>query len=101
MNASKGLRVDHENHDTLDNRRGNLRTATAAQNCHNRRKPRTNTSGFIGVSWHKATRKWRAHINVNRKIKHLGYFSTAELANEARVLAAKTIYGEFYYEEAA
>jgi len=43
-------RVDHENHDTLDNRDGNLRPATPGQNGANQGRHINNTSGYKGVS---------------------------------------------------
>src|SRR5437660_188582 len=36
---------DHRNHDTLDNRKGNLRKCNRGQNARNGRKPTTNRSG--------------------------------------------------------
>jgi len=41
-----GFHTDHINHDRLDNRKANLRTATVSQNIMNQGLPRTNTSGF-------------------------------------------------------
>ena len=32
------------------------------------------SSGFVGVSWHKSTRKWQAKIQFDGKRRHLGYF---------------------------
>ena len=39
-----------------------------------------NTSGYKGVSFHKASSKWRASISLNSKKKHLGFFTTKEEA---------------------
>jgi len=51
LHKGNALTSDHENHDTLDNRRGdNLRLATNEQNIRNRGKMRSNTSGFKGVT---------------------------------------------------
>ncbi len=36
MDAPPGHEVDHENCDTLDNRRGNLKIMTKEENCHKR-----------------------------------------------------------------
>ncbi len=63
---------DHINRNGLDNRRCNLRLATASQNGCNTGKRKDNTSGYKGVCWdHK---KWRAYIRVNGKRIHLGLF---------------------------
>jgi hypothetical protein len=64
--------VDHANRVKSDNRWENLREATAAQNAANTGVRSTNKSGVKGVSWCKATRKWRATIVVGGKQKSLG-----------------------------
>ena len=33
---------------------------------------------FVGVSWHKSTRKWQAKIQFDGRRRHLGYFGTKE-----------------------
>jgi hypothetical protein len=91
----KGEMCDHEDGNGLNNQRYNLRLATHAENNHNRRRGRTNTSGFKGVSWSKAKRKWQAVIMFNNKQKHLGYFTTPELAHTAYCEAATELFGEF------
>ncbi len=89
--APDGVLVDHWNHDTLDNRRLNLRKADESQNCMNRKV--CGSSGLKGV-WPIAG-KWRAVIKCRGKRKHLGYFSTPELAYAAYCAAAKELHGEF------
>jgi hypothetical protein len=86
---------DHINRDGIDNRRTNLRSATHQQNGRNRGKQCNNTSGYIGVHRHKATKKWCAQMNINGKRKHLGYFDDIEEAKQARDKAVKEFYGEF------
>ena len=72
-----------------------LRPCTRSENLRNTGKMRTNTSGFKGVSWHKAERKWTARITLHRKGKTLGYFDTPEEAYAAYCKAAKELFGEF------
>lgn len=93
--ATPGLVVDHRNHDGLDNRRSNLRVCTTAQNGANARRSAANRSGFKGVSWHKARGKWRAYIEVNRQVRHLGLFDDAWAAAQAYNAAALEAWGEF------
>ncbi len=92
VGASPGEDVDHENHDTLDNRRRNIRRCTRAQNQANSRKMRGTSSRFKGVSWHKGMRKWQAGIARNGKSRHLGYFDDEHDAGRAYNAAA---IGEF------
>jgi hypothetical protein len=87
--------IDHQNHDTLDNRKYNLRHCTQQQNIHNRRLQNNNTSGFKGVSWHSLTQMWKGCISLDSKWIHLGMFTTAEEAAHAYDEAAIRLHGEF------
>jgi hypothetical protein len=73
-----GLKVDHIDRNKLNNRPDNLRALTHSQNIANRPRQKNNTSGYVGVYWHRGGRKWGANIMVMRKHIHLGLFSTAE-----------------------
>jgi hypothetical protein len=94
LDAPVHLQVDHIDGNGLNNRRGNLRLATAAQNARNRRVI-SGTSGFKGVHFHKRDRRWRADIEVDRKTVCLGYFHTPEEAADAYDAAALEHFGEF------
>ncbi len=95
MKASDGVHVDHISGDGLDNRRGNLRLCTHAENQRNRGSQSNNTSGFKGVSWNKSSGKWMAKIKVDGKAVHLGYFASKEDAARAYDTAATKYHGEF------
>lgn len=84
--------IDHINGDPLDNRLVNLRSVTNQENMRNMSKPKSNSSGFIGVAWHGQASKWRAYVMIDGTQKSLGLFTTAEAANAAR-LAASEQYG--------
>ena len=65
--------TDHINGNGLDNRRGNLRSATHAENMiNNDRHVRTDKPR--GVSWHKSNRCWIAQITIDRRNIYLGRF---------------------------
>lgn len=87
--------VDHRDLDRANNRRANLREATRQLNEANKPRPAHNTSGFKGVSYHKARDRWRAYIVVNGRQHSLGYHSTPEEASAAYVTAAREFFGEF------
>ena len=87
--------VDHINGDRIDNRRSNLRHATASQNGRNRGKNKNNTSGHKGVWWNKRRKKFYAAIKVNRKSIHLGVFDDPKKASEVYKQAALELHKEF------
>ena len=95
MGEPDGMDVDHCDGDGLNNRRANLREATRKQNTHNQRTRSSNTSGFKGVTWHKAGGKWQAQIMMDGRKRHLGLFDTPEAAHEAYVSASKDLHGNF------
>lgn len=88
--------MDHEDTDPSNNKWGNLREATRAQNCANRST--YGKEGFRGVSRPgKASPKkpYCAKIFVNGRLRSLGYFATPEEAEQAHLAAHKAIWGEF------
>lgn len=91
-------RVDHRSGVRLDNRRGNLRICTVAENNRNARIGNTNTSGLKGVHWDKVNQVWRAQIHVNGRNRTLGRFKDREKAGQAYEKAAKELHGEFFCE---
>lgn len=90
--APKGKVVDHINHNTLDNRKENLRIASYYQNQQNRKK--RGTSKYPGVSWDVPKQKWRPRIKVNGIHKSLGYFDDEREAAKAYEKACRELIGE-------
>lgn len=88
-------RTDHVNGDGLDNRRANLREATASQNRANQGPQRGSTSRFKGVTWDKQTGRWRAQIAWEGTNRHLGRYRTEEEAAGAYDAAAHELHGAF------
>lgn len=85
--------VDHKNRNRADNRKENLREATAATNAMNK-SPKT-SSGVTGVGLNNRKNRWVAHICINRKIIHLGAFVNIEDAIKARLEGEAKYFGEF------
>ncbi len=97
MNAPKGRVVDHIHHNTLDNRKQELRTCTQSQNCMNARKTPSKSSKYKGVSWHKTIKAWFAHIYIDGRNKYIGYYKTENQAALAYNKAALKYFGEYSY----
>ncbi len=60
----------------------NCRWVTASVNARNKRKRSGTTSKYIGVSWNKQYKKWRAQLRVGDKTIDLGYFDIEEEASK-------------------
>lgn len=81
--------IDHRDGDRANNRKANLRAGNHTINNRNAKKRRDNTSGICGVSWYAPRGCWRAHIRLDGKRRHLGYFKEKSEAARARLIASR------------
>jgi hypothetical protein len=99
MNAPDNMVVDHINHNTLDNRKENLRVCTNQQNVTSCKTHKSNISGCKGVYWSKDKNKWTVQVTINNKTKYIGRYDDYETAVAARLDAESQYYGEFAYND--
>lgn len=97
MDAPNNKMVDHENHDTLDNRKSNLRLSTNTTNQWNSRGT-PKSSNFKGVYKPKGKNKYRARICNNGIHTIIGYFTDEEEAAKAYDKKAIELRGEWAYQ---
>jgi len=100
MQPQKDQQVDHINHNTLDNRKQNLRLCTHQQNHFNQKPTKSYngkacTSKYKGVSWNKLHMKWQVHISINGTLKRLGHFDDEEEAAREYDAMAVRVYGRY------
>jgi hypothetical protein len=95
LGLQSGEQCDHRNGNGLDNRRANIRKATQRENNLNRRRFKTNKSGYIGVSWNSVYRQWQAHAIIDGRWTLLGQFDAKDDAIAARRQAEARHYAGF------
>jgi hypothetical protein len=88
------MQVDHINGDASDNKIENLRLASNADNCKNRKVKPSNT-GIRNVSLCKATGKYKVAVQADNKKIHLGHFDDLEFAELVAIEARAKYHGEF------
>ena len=79
MDAKPGKEVDHRNRNPLDNQQHNLRFATRAEQCLNRRANISGASKYKGVHIQTGTNRWR----VAFREKYVGLFDSEVEAAKA------------------
>jgi hypothetical protein len=92
--------TDHIDGNGRNNRRGNLRESSSAQNRANQPKYYGSSSRYKGVSWNKKLSKWTASFKPTnaRRSKHLGVFESeveAALAYDAAVRQQNRDFGVY------
>lgn len=96
LNAQTGQITDHINHDTLDNRRCNIRLCTKAENNRNKRKHKNGkTSEYKGVCKIKGSNKFDVLVYINGKQTKIGRYKSERMAAIQYNKFAKLYYGEF------
>ena len=90
-----GFMVDHINHNTLDNRKCNLRLTKPEGNVWNSQKGIRNTSGYKGVSYFKRDDLYQGCIKYKGKSYNAGRASTAVEAARLYDMAAIKLFGEY------
>jgi hypothetical protein len=88
LNAPQDWEVDHINHNTLDNRRSNLRLVTRRENAQNLSATARSRSGIRNVTWRADMRAWVVQISTNGQNHYLGHYDTLDeaiaIAEQAR-----------------
>lgn len=91
------IEVDHKDRNGLNNRRGNLRLASKAEQQAN--SPKQNRKGskskYRGVGWNPRLSRWHATLIVGGKTKYLGSFKTEKEAAETYDRARKAQWKKF------
>ena len=83
MKCPKDMQIDHINHDTLDNRKQNLRICTAKVNNQNKVINNSKSSGHRNIYWKPKLNKWEVGLQINYKKIYIGVFSKLEDAIQA------------------
>ena len=101
MECPSNMQIDHINHNTLDNRKQNLRVCSQSQNNMNQILQKNTSSKYKGVCLIKSEYKetvytyWQANIVINKKQLYLGIFKSEINAAKAYNRKARELFGEY------
>lgn len=87
--------LDHRDRDSMNDRIGNLREATTAQNCMNQGPRKNSKTGVKGVHKHPQRPGYWAKISADGRRYDLGVYPTIEFAAGAYRIAAAAMHGQF------
>jgi hypothetical protein len=94
LGAKRGQKVDHANFNRRDNRDGNIRLSSAAENNRHVRQRSHSKQPFKGVRAHKHG-TFSVRIRCDGREIYLGTYDTAEAAAARYDAAAISMFGEF------
>ena len=95
-NAPEDKVVDHINHNTLDNRKCNLRVCDTINNTWNSRSRINSSSKYKGVTL-IANNKWLVSLRTKDKSFNIGVFTNEIASANAYNFHASQIFGEYAY----
>lgn len=98
LDAPKGKVVDHINHNTLDNKKINIRVLSHSENMQNRVPCVDSKSGIRGVHWCHIKKRWVAEVVYKGKRVFRKYCRSLDEA-AMQVTTARKILLEFSNEE--
>lgn len=91
----KGTIIHHDDHNGLNNQKDNLKRTTHQNNIGHSKKFKSNTSGYKGVSWDQANKKWVTQVAMSSGNGYQKRFHKLEDAVEAYDREAIKRWGEF------
>ena len=92
------IKIDHEDHDGLNNQRSNIRVASHHQNMANQSNKKGSISKYRGVVFDTRSNNWTVNLSKLGKRYYVGKFKTQEDAALAYNIKAKEVHGEFAYQ---
>ncbi|ARF12674.1 HNH endonuclease [Klosneuvirus KNV1] len=92
------IKIDHKDHDKLNNTKDNLRLSNDEKNAQNKKKYMKATSKYIGICYDKRNNKWIATIMKNGKTIFYKSYKEEEYTMRARDLYIMEFLKEDHYQ---
>ena len=89
MNPPENMEIDHLDGNGLNNSRSNLKVSTHRENTQNRHHVKT--SRYVGVHWHKHSKRWYSQIMIGGVQVQLGSFRDELSAYNAYKMRCETL----------